>query len=165
LIGAGAELDVFDAAAVGDASRLEQLLAQHPDLVDSPSPDGFFPLGLAAFFGHVDAVKLLLARGAEVGRAAHNAMKVQPLHSAVAGRNFVIVQLLVDAGAPINAPQQEGWTPLHTAVHNQDVEMVRYLLAHGADPRHQNDAGQSAIGIAAEAGATEILKLLKGPSH
>ena len=35
---------------------------------------GFSPLGLAAFFGHPDAVKLLLARGADpkeaVGLAA-----------------------------------------------------------------------------------------------
>jgi ankyrin repeat protein len=40
--------------------------------------------------------------------------------------------------------------------------MTRYLLAHGADPKLQNDAGKSAIGLAADQGNGDILKLLKG---
>src|SRR2546425_1258433 len=94
-------------------------------------------------------------------QAAQNPMKVQPLHAAAAGRSFEAVKLLVDAGAPVNARQQEGWTPLHEVVRHGDVETTRYLLAHGADPRQQNDAGKSAIGLAAEGGNAEILKLLK----
>ena len=88
-------------------------------------------------------------------------MRVQPLHAAAAGRSFQAVKLLVDAGAPVNGRQQEGWTPLQEAVQSGDLEMTCYLLAHGADPRQQNDAGKSAIGLAAERGNVEILKLLK----
>jgi ankyrin repeat protein len=51
---------------------------------------------------------------------------------------------------------------LHEAVNRGDVEMTRYLLAHGADPKQQNDDGKSAIGLAAEKGNQDILKLLKG---
>ena len=162
LLAAGPTLDVWDAAAVGDTARLAQTLDRDASLVNAYSGDGFFPLGLAAFFGHTGAARLLVERGADVGQTARNAMKVQPLHSAVAGRHFDIVQLLVEAGAPVNVGQQGGWTPLQGAVHNKDLEMVRYLLAHGADPRAQNDEGKSAMGLAADEGSVEILKLLKG---
>src|SRR5712691_6573889 len=161
LLDAGPELDLFDACAVGRTKRVAEVLDQDPSQVNAYSGDGFYPLGLAAFFGHPETVRLLLARGADVAQAARNPMRVQALHAAAAGRSFEAVRLLVEAGAPVNGRQQEGWTPLQEAVQSGDVEMTRYLLAHGADPRQQNDAGKSAIGLAAERGNAEILKLLK----
>src|SRR2546426_11305258 len=89
------------------------------------------PLGLAAFFAHPETVRLLLARGADVAQAAKNPMQVQPLHAAAAGRSFQAVKLLVDAGAPVNGRQQEGWTPVHEGGRHGDLETTRYLLAHG----------------------------------
>ena len=154
-------LDVHDAAAVGDTARLTSLLDGDASLVNVASVDGFFPLGLAAFFGQADAVRLLLARGADVQAVARNPMRVQALHSAVAARSAPIVRMLLEAGAPVNEAQQDGWTPLHGAVHNGDVEIVRQLLERGADPRQQNDHGTSPIGLAADEGKAEILKLLK----
>ena len=154
-------LDIWDAASVGATARVAELLDADPELLNAYAPDGFFPLALAAFFGHPETVKLLLARGADVGQAARNPMKIQALHSAVTN-SFETVKLLVDAGAPVNAKQDKGWAPLHEAVNRGDVEMTRYLLAHGADPKQQNDDGKSAIGIAADKGNQDILKLLKG---
>ena len=61
----GAALDVWKAAAVGDAARVRELVDADPSLVDSFAPDGFHPLALGAFFGQL--VRLLLAHGA----AAH----------------------------------------------------------------------------------------------
>jgi ankyrin repeat protein len=162
LLAAGPELDIFDAASVGRTARVAELLDADPALLNAYSRDGFFPLGLAAFFGHPDTVRLLLARGADVNQVARNAMRVQPLHAAVGGRSLEAVRLVVEAGAAVNAAQQEGWTPLHAAVHQKNAELTRYLLAHGADPKQANDAGKSAIGLAAEEGSVEILKLLKG---
>jgi ankyrin repeat protein len=162
LLAAGPTLDVFDAASVGATARVAELLDEDPSLRNAYSGDGFYPLGLAAFFAHPDTARLLVGRGADVAQAAKNPMRVQPLHAAVAGGSAAIVRLLVEAGAPVNAKQQEGWAPLHEAVRKRDVELTRYLLAHGADPKQQNDAGQSAIGLAAEHGDPGILKLLKG---
>src|SRR5688500_10414001 len=162
LLAAGPELDVFDAASVGQTARVAELLAQDPSQVNASSTDGFYPLGLAAFFGHPETVRLLLARGADVTQVARNPMRVQPLHAAVAGRSMDAVRQLVEAGAPVDGKQQGGWTPLHAATHRGDVEMTSYLLAHGADPKQQNDEGKSAIGLAAEEGNAAILKLLKG---
>ena len=161
LLAAGPELDCFDAAAVGATARVAELLDGDPSLVRAYSSDGFFALGLAAYFGHPETVRLLLARGADVGQVAQNPMRVQALHAAVSGRHFAVAQLLVAAGAPVNPAQQGGWTPLHGAVHNTDLEMTRLLLAHGADPKQQNDEGKSAIGMAAETENVDLLKLLK----
>ncbi len=161
LLDAGPELDLFDACAVGRTERVAELLNQDPSQVNAYSGDGFYPLGLAAFFGHPETVRLLLARGADVAQAARNPMRVQALHAAVTG-SFDSVKLLVEAGAPVNAQQDKGWTPLHEAVNRGDLEMTRYLLAHGADPKQQNDEGKSSIGLAAERGDEAILKLLKG---
>ena len=160
LLAAGPDLDIFDAASVGRTARVAELLDRDPSLVGAYSGDGFFPLGLAAFFGHPETVRLLLARGADAAQVARNPMKVQALHSAVTG-SFDSVTLLVEAGAPVNAQQDKGWTPLHEAVNRNDLEMTRYLVEHGADPRLQNDAGTSAIGLAADKGFVEVLKVLK----
>jgi ankyrin repeat protein len=127
------ELDVFDAAAVGDAERLGELLDGDPNLIGAWSGDGFAPLHLAAFFGRGDAVRLLLDRGADVGAVARNDMEVQALHSAVAGGHRDIVAALLVGGADPNARQQGGITPLMAAEENDDTELVRLLMDHGAE--------------------------------
>lgn len=160
LLEAGPDLDIFDAASVGRTARVAELLDRDPSLLNAYSRDGFFPLGLAAFFGHPDTVRLLLARGADVKQVARNPMRIQALHAAVAGRSFEAVRLVVEAGAPIDAKQQQGWTPLHAAVHQPNIEMTRYLLAHGADQKVPNEEGKRAIDLAD--GNEAILKLLHG---
>jgi len=162
LLAHGPELDVFDACCVGRTARVAELLDADPVLLDAYNSDGFFPLGLAAFFGHPETVRLLLTRGADLTAVARNPMKVQALHAGAASRNLAVVQLLVEAGAPVDTAQQEGWTPLHAAAQHGDLEMARVLLAKGADPKRPNDKGVSPIGVAAERGDGNMLKLLKG---
>jgi ankyrin repeat protein len=65
LLAAEPELDIFDAASVGRTARVAEWLERDPGLLDAKSTMGFSPLGLAAFFGHQDTVRLLLARGAD----------------------------------------------------------------------------------------------------
>jgi len=164
LLEAGPELDIFDASSVGRTGRVAECLDRDPGLVDAYSPDGFFPLGLAAFFAHPETVGLLLARGANVHTVARNPMRLQALHAAVAGGSLEAVTLLTDAGAAVNVQQQGGWAPLHEAVKRNDFALARHLLARGADPRLQSDDGTSAIGLAANKGHRDLLKLLKaGP--
>lgn len=161
LLALGPELDVFDACCVGRTPRVAELLDGDPALLNAYNGDGFFPLGLAAFFGHPETVTLLLGRGADVGQVARNPMKIQALHAGAAGRHLAVVKLLVDAGAPVDTAQHEGWTPLHAAAQHGDLEMARLLLAKGADPKRPNDKGVSPIGVAVERGDMNMLKLLK----
>ncbi|HYE79278.1 MAG TPA: ankyrin repeat domain-containing protein [bacterium] len=126
------EIDVFEAAALGDLTRIDELLTADPGIVNAVSVDGFTPLHLAAFFGHPEVVDFLLARGADVNRVATNASFVQPLHSGVAGRNLEVVRLLVENGAHVNATQQGGYTPIMAAIQNGDQEIEALLRRHGA---------------------------------
>ncbi len=154
-------LDLFEACALGDAKRVGECLAQDPSSLVEFSPDGYFPLGLACFFGRREVVSLLLERGADIHTAARNPMKVQSLHAAAAADDAEICRWLLDRGADPNARQQMGWTPFQQAVHKKNADLVRLMLAHGADPRQPNDEGKTALDLAVAENAGEIRKLLE----
>ncbi|HSD72428.1 MAG TPA: ankyrin repeat domain-containing protein [Thermoanaerobaculia bacterium] len=156
----GATLDVFDASTVGDTARLRDLLATDAALANAVASDGFTPLGLASFFGHPEAARLLLANGADPNLAAQNSTRVAPLHSAVAGGSVEIVRELLAHGADVHARQDLGFTALHGAAVEGTEEMIRLLLDHGADPYAKNDPGKTPGDLARERGRKQAAQLL-----
>ncbi|GHO79659.1 hypothetical protein KSD_74300 [Ktedonobacter sp. SOSP1-85] len=162
LLAAHPQLDIHDAAALGDLYRLRALLAGDPSLAQAYSSDGFTPLHYVAFFnGSTDLASSLLEAGAEVDAVARNAQQVTPLHSAAAHRHHAIFQLLLAHGANVNARQQGGETPLMEAAQNGDVALVDDLLARGADPMLTMDNGQIAADFAAKAGHADLAATLR----
>ena len=156
-----AELDVFESAAFGDLDRLSELLATDPDLVNATSGDGFTPLHLAAFFGQTDAVRLLLARGAEPDVRGQGWMTGTALSAAAAGGHTAIVLLLLEVGVDPNVQQAQGFTPLHAAAQNADLEAVRALLDAGADPAIVTEEGVTAAELAEQAGDLVTVETLR----
>jgi ankyrin repeat protein len=136
LLSSDPELDVFEAAAVGRTERLRELLDEDPSLANARASDGFQPLGLASFFGHVEAARLLVERGAEVNSASRNDFKVMPLHSAAATGDpdvrYELAKLLLEHGADPNARQQDDFTPLMAADQHGDERLRQLLVEHGA---------------------------------
>src|SRR5215471_12819954 len=63
LVSRGATMTIFDACAAGEIERAERLLDEQPESINQLSPDGWTPLHLAAFFGHVKLTELLLSKG------------------------------------------------------------------------------------------------------
>jgi uncharacterized protein len=138
LLAANPTLDVFEAAAVGKLDRLRQLLDEDPSLANAWAEDGFQPLGLASFFGHLEAARLLVERGADVNSASRNEMTVMPLHSAAATGDpearYELAKLLLEHGADPNARQQDKFTPLMEADQVGDQRLRELLVEHGAEP-------------------------------
>lgn len=157
----GTPLSIFEAAALGRAPVVREVLDADPTLVNAVAPDGFTPLGLAAFFGKPDVVMALLDRGADPNVASHNAMRVAPLHSAVAAKHLPIATALLAHGADVNAVQADEYTPLHEAAHNGHVEMIKLLLRHGANPQAKLRDGQTPLDTARAAGHTETIAMLE----
>jgi ankyrin repeat protein len=132
LVDAGAPVNEFDAAALGDVERLRTLLADDPEVARTWSADGFTALHFAAFLGGADAVRVLLDAGADVHAVARNDMRVQPLHSAAALGDREACRLLLDAGADPNAAQHGGYVPLDEAELNGKAELAELLRSRGA---------------------------------
>ncbi len=160
LVAAKESLSVFEAAAFGRTASLAALLDADAALADAFAGDGFNPLGLAAFFGHEEAVALLLGRGAQVGTASRNAMKVTALHAATAARSLPIVRRLLEAGIDVDAAQQQDFTALHEAVRSNQPLLVKMLLAHGANPLARAADGRTPVSIAEAAGSQDLVALL-----
>lgn len=152
LVEMGAPVDIFEASALGLVDRIVALLREDPARVSAFAADGFYPLGLAAFFGHLDAVRALIAAGADVHATARNAFKVQPVHAAAASRNLDILRAVLEAGADPNVPQQQGFRPLHEAATHANRELAELLLKHGADPSLANEAGKTSLDLARDNG-------------
>ena len=170
LVAERGELDIFEAAAVGRADRVRELLASDPSLAEAWSPDGFQALHLAAFFGHADAAEALLEAGADPSvLSRHEFVKVTPLHSAVAAEgaeDVGTVEVLLAHGAPVGATAEGGGTPLHSAAYNGNRAIAERLLANGADPQAANDAGKTPLDFAREQQHEDVLELRasNGPS-
>ncbi|MBK5290607.1 MAG: ankyrin repeat domain-containing protein [Acidobacteriia bacterium] len=161
LLASGVELNLHEAAAVGAFQRVKDLVAERGRLIDAHSTDGFTPLSLSAFFGHLEVATHLVNQGANLNLAANNKMMVAPIHAAVASRNAAIVELLVSAGVDVNQQQRHGFTPLHAAAQNGDEEIVRLLLAHGARRDIRAASQQTAMDLAMLKGHAGVVALLE----
>lgn len=161
LVAAGASIDIFEAAMLGDQAKVESHLRDHPALARARSADGGTALHFACFFGHPEIAKLLIERGSDLRAVAEKFGNVQPLHSAVASRVHATIELLLLNGAPVNAKQQQGYTALHSAAHHGDMRLAKLLLQYGADPLQKLDDGQTPIDMAQKAGHLELAAMLR----
>jgi ankyrin repeat protein len=160
LLEADPELGILEAAAAGRAERVRELLAADPESISERTPEGFTTLGVAAFLGGPEAVRVLLEHGADADDDADNPFGVRPVHAASAAHDLETMRLLLEAGADPNQRQRGGFVPLHEAAHSDDVEMARMLLDHGADPALAADDGRDARKVAADDGSTRVAALL-----
>lgn len=161
LVAAGAEEDLFLACVLGHAERVESFLARDPAAVSARSFDGWTPLHYAAFFGHAGLARLLLARGAFLTARSSNQLQNLPLHAAVAGRHPKLVRLLLEEGTPVESAQHGGYTALHGAALSGDVESVKELLKHGADPNHASAEGVTPGQLAREHNHEAVIALFR----
>jgi uncharacterized protein len=132
-------LDVFEAAAFGRTDRLRELLDDDNERANAFGDDGFHPLGLACFFGHVDAARLLLDCGADANALSRNEhVQTAAIHAAAAAEGkdestrYELVKLALEHGADPNLPQGGGFRAIDAARQNGDARVEQLLVEHGA---------------------------------
>ncbi len=120
--------DFYRAIRANDLAKLKSLIGDGSG-VNTKDRHGSTPLMYSAAVGSVDAMKMLLAAGADA--KTKNSFEATALMWCTA--NMDKVRLLVDAGADVNAPSKQGMTPLLIAASNAgSIDIVRLLLAKGA---------------------------------
>ena len=148
----------------GDVEELERTIAMFPDLADLNYQPQHFDRGLlalAASTGHLKIVEFLL-RQPGIPVDGHGGKP--PLWSAAFNGHDTVVKALLNAGAVVEVPNEEGFTPLYVAAQQGKLSTVELLLRHGANTECLQG---TARGIAARNGHTDVVKLLdnwKGPA-
>ncbi|KAI1785873.1 hypothetical protein LXA43DRAFT_1035907 [Ganoderma leucocontextum] len=158
-------------------SRNQRTEAKYNVTLDFPH------LGLhsAASSGNLGLVTYALDHGQPVNSVVDG---VLPLHVASSGGNDLIVRLLIERGADVNAPRlprkyssdkhrdtsapivgTSGSTPLHFAAANGHEQVVLTLLLHGAHPDRPDKHGVNPETVARQNGWTRCAELLSKWTH
>ena len=128
---------------------------------DNCTADGVYrntPLLYAAWYGHVNVVRVLLEGGADVDRA--NADQDTALHVAAQYGHLDVCRLLLDWGAKVDPLNKWRFTPLHWAALLGRLSVVELLVERGADVSVKDEDGRTASDLARRWGTNKMADLL-----
>lgn len=178
---------VYEAVAEGDLARVERLLERGAPLDWAPE-SGFGALHKALHDGRSDIAAVLIEHGADVN--ARGVYGITPLHiaedpsltalllskdahteawsdtlgtplnAAVLSGLADVAEVLLAAGAQIDARDVHGSTPLHHAAGRGDLILTRVLVSKGADVNAANEPGFRPLHWAAGNGHAAVVKVL-----
>jgi ankyrin repeat protein len=152
------------ASASGDVESMKFLLAHD---ADPNAVTGFNPLTAAVWYGNLNGVRLLLAKGARVD--GKDAFGFTPLVLASLWDNKEIARALLEKGADVNLPavdlqfmKRSPGTPLMLAAYAETTnpDLVKMLLAGGAKVDFATPGGETAASRALEKGRSPVLAAL-----
>ncbi len=149
----------FDAALNGNFEVVQSAVKAGVD-IEARNENGYSSLMLASYNGHQHIIKLLLENGANVD-AVENLNRTA-LMFASTGPFTPAVELLIKAGANVNATDShENWTPVMFAAGEGQLEVIKLLVANGADIAKVDVDGESALDFAKTNGHAETAKYLQ----
>lgn len=161
-------LDIWNACQTGDHQLLNELINklwfyEKSEFVNKQSADGWTGLTLAAGYGHLNCVKILLDNKANPNLSDEKGYC--PLHWAAREGHEEIAIELINHNASIDAPGEFNRTPLDMAVFNGQAKLVKLLLAEGANINVQNDQKCTFLHIAAEKEHLSVVMELTRSPH
>jgi uncharacterized protein len=134
---------------------------------------GATPFLLAAASGDVACMRLLLQNGADPRAVTIEGVNAVALAAGLGtergkgnqGRYLEAAKLAVELGIDVNKPKDDGRTALHAAVVQGWMDMVRFLVASGADLTAKDVYGQTALTIAMGDPEDRVYRQLPGGNH
>jgi ankyrin repeat protein len=152
--------DIIRAIREGNEEEVIRLLDADPALLEGENGRGNRPVALAALYGQLGVVTLLIERGASLNTTAARGRTA--LHYAAGWGYEEVAALLLDKGAHANSRDQYGTTPLMRACVNGNLSVVRMLLQHrqGQGLQERSDRGWTALHNAASSGHEEVVRFL-----
>jgi ankyrin repeat protein len=151
---------LYLAAAAGHTAVVQLLVdsGAQPGIKDSKAWVALHP---ASQLGHTEVVQCLLAADSTAAHVDAQGPEGTPLHLACFKGHSEAAQLLIKAGADVDAVSAAHRSPLHQAVvgggHSNVLEQ---LLAAGADPGLLTRTGASGLPLATMRGLTAIVQQL-----
>lgn len=137
---------------------VERILDNNPALINKQNKNDNFPLFTAILGGHRTMVQRLLKKGADA--KVVNLNKLTVLHVLAETNNIEIATDLINLVFEINARSIDGGTALYTAVQNNNISMVKFLLEERANCNISLNNGWPPILKAIDDGFIEIAILL-----
>jgi ankyrin repeat protein len=165
LLSKGLRHDLYSAIALGEVEMVRKGLNYDPSRALRPDGAGCMPMDYAAANGQLEIAEMLLSHGAPLIQEKRVTTSA-PLHRAIRKGQTRMVEWLLNAGSSPDTALGRGgeypdWTsPLHMAISEQNVDIVKVLLEHKADLKQRNPFSQTALHASAASGATEIVKAL-----
>jgi ankyrin repeat protein len=140
-----------------DPARVRQLLDAGDD-PDQRDRQGFAPWMWAINFADNDALTLLLARIPSLRTT--DAAGRRKLAMAASLNNLAAARALLDKGVPVDSPAIDGATPLLISAASGYIDLMKVLLAAGADPNRQDQHQDTPLMAAVRIGSRDAVKLL-----
>lgn len=119
-------------ACTNDSAPLVRLLLKSGANPNTPIATGETPLMTCAKTGSVDAIRMLIEYGANAN-AKEPEQNQTALMWASAENHPDAVKALIEAHADLTAHSRQGFTALHFAARQGDLDIVKLLLAAGVD--------------------------------
>jgi ankyrin repeat protein len=169
LIENGAKVDIADhygttalivASTSGNDEIVDLLLEQNAN-INVRDESGSSPLVNAVYFGHTKTVKVLFAFQNLDGHQKLDKQDGEELLLLASGLGHNdIISVMIDSGISVNARGLKQRTALMAAAAFDRPEIVKILLAKGANPDAKDEDGNTAFDVANDRGSDEVLALL-----
>ncbi|KAG6974994.1 hypothetical protein JG688_00002774 [Phytophthora aleatoria] len=157
------------ASASGDERRVASLLEQGA-VVDMVLANRFFgetPCEQALEHGHVEVAELLLATVLSYPQGAEQISELfwrRLLSAALRSHQLSVLGFVLSYEPDLNLDVRHSEKPLFDAARADEAEMLKILLAHGADASGTDPVGSTLLHIAAKYSAMNALQVLKASS-
>uniref|UniRef100_A0A8C9TQQ2 Euchromatic histone-lysine N-methyltransferase 1a n=1 Tax=Scleropages formosus TaxID=113540 RepID=A0A8C9TQQ2_SCLFO len=117
-------------------------------------------LYISSKLGELQKVILMLVDGIDPNFKMESQRKRTPLHAAAESGHREICHMLVQAGANLDACDDDQRTPLMEACESSHLETVEYLLRAGAIIKHKDADGSTCLHLAAKKGHYNVVEYL-----